>query len=664
MTSQASLASSSNASFFTSSSGDDDEPVRASMETASPRPSGDTDTVDDSVYSSTSTPSQSRRASLNEGKDADARSATPTLSGGSPRPSHDATDTPRAPSPALPRSTSRQSTRSDMSETAVELAPPVEAKTAADFEKEEGASTLTRTGSRQSRHPQLDHTVLTIHAEPEGAHEGGQVDGGAEPYASAAGSFDTSRSNYEDGKTDVASVAHILPASAAALTAAGLPTDHSTASYPPSCKSESKRGLSPSASPGLALEAAEAAAAPPDGGLRAWLNVLGGFLVLASSFGVVNALGAFQAYYEHFLFPHKSSSEIAWIGSAQLCLFFLCALVAGPLFDKGHFRAVMAFGSSMWLLSIFLIPEAKTYGQMMVIQGIVGGLGVGFLFLPSMSIQSHWFAKRRALAIGIVASGSSVGGVGFPIMLNRLFANPDVGFKNGVRACGYVVLACLIVANLIMRPNPSRKHIKKPPPPPLKEMFSAPFICLVLGSWLLSFGVWFPNFYEQLYFQANGASPNAVTYALAFFNTGSFFGRIIPNLIADYIGPFNVQAVCCFGAGTVIFLMRVMKSSDALLILHAVLYGFFSGAFISLVSPVTVSISRDLSEIGLRQGIAFLITAGSSVACNPIAGRLLAMHDGEWIHPIVFAGTMVLAGSVAMTVGTVLRAKEKGTWRV
>ena len=115
--------------------------------------------------------------------------------------------------------------------------------------------------------------------------------------ASAVGSFDTSRSNYEDGKTDVASVAHILPASAAALT--GLPTDHSTASYTPSCKSESKRGLSPSASPGLALDAAEAAAAPPDGGLRAWLNVLGGFLVLASSFGVVNALGAFQAYHEH-----------------------------------------------------------------------------------------------------------------------------------------------------------------------------------------------------------------------------------------------------------------------------------------------------------------------------------------------------------------------------
>ncbi|BGP37108.1 hypothetical protein JCM10449v2_001012 [Rhodotorula kratochvilovae] len=427
-----------------------------------------------------------------------------------------------------------------------------------------------------------------------------------------------------------------------------------TLSYPPS-KAESKRDSSTRTS----SDGADTLTGPPDGGLRAWLNVLGGFLVLFASFGVVNALGAFQAYYEQFLFPHKSSSDIAWIGSTQLCLFFLCALLVGPLFDKGHFRAIMATGSVFWILSIFLIPQMSTYGGMMGVQGILGGLGVGFLFLPSMSIQSHWFARRRALAIGIVASGSSVGGVCFPIMLNKLFANPDVGFANGVRACGYVVVACLVTANCIMAPHPARKHMQKPPPPPLKQMF----ICLVLGAFLLSFGVWFPNFYEQLYFQANGASTTATTYALAFFNAGSFFGRTIPNLIADYVGPFNVQAVCCFGAGIMIFLMKVM-TSEALLILHAVLYGFFSGAFIALVSPITVSISNDLSEIGLRQGIAFLIVAGSSVGCNPIAGRLLANNHGNFMHPIAFAGTMVLAGSVSMTVGRVLRAREKGTWRV
>ena len=115
-----------------------------------------------------------------------------------------------------------------------------------------------------------------------------------------------------------------------------------------------------------------------------------------------------------FLFPTKSSPDIAWIGSCQLCLFFLCALIVGPLFDKGYFHSIMAVGSALWLLSIFLIPQVTTYGAMMGVQGILGGLGVGFLFLPSMSIQSHWFARRRALAIGIVASGSSAGGVCFP----------------------------------------------------------------------------------------------------------------------------------------------------------------------------------------------------------------------------------------------------------
>lgn len=158
-------------------------------------------------------------------------------------------------------------------------------------------------------------------------------------------------------------------------------------------------------------------------------------------------------------YTSHTESQISWIGSCQLCLFFLLALVAGPLFDKGHFRYLIGAGSVLWTLSVFLIPEAQTYGQCMFVQGILGGLGVGLLFVPSasgssffsflfpqiltnrslftqLSVQSHWFEKRRSLAVGIVASGSSVGGICFPIMLNKLIANPDVGFATAVRAGG------------------------------------------------------------------------------------------------------------------------------------------------------------------------------------------------------------------------------------
>lgn len=160
--------------------------------------------------------------------------------------------------------------------------------------------------------------------------------------------------------------------------------------------------------------------------------------------------------WQQIRYTSHTESQISWIGSCQLCLFFLLALVAGPLFDKGRFRYLVGAGSVLWTLSVFLIPEAQTYSQSMFVQGILGGLGVGLLFVPSasgsnswiplckpgpnrgsfhiqLSVQSHWFEKRRSLAVGVVASGSSVGGICFPIMLNKLIANPNVGFDTAVR---------------------------------------------------------------------------------------------------------------------------------------------------------------------------------------------------------------------------------------
>ncbi|GEM11995.1 MFS monocarboxylate transporter [Rhodotorula toruloides] len=384
------------------------------------------------------------------------------------------------------------------------------------------------------------------------------------------------------------------------------------------------------------------AIAPPDGGLRAWLNVLGGFLILFASFGLVTAYGVFQAYYKQAFLRDHSESAISWIGSVQLCLFFVMALVAGPLFDKGRFRFLIGFGSGLWILSIFLIPQATKYWHTMLIQGVLGGLAVGILFLPALSIQSHWFERRRALAIGLVASGTSIGGIVFPIMLNKLIVNPNVGFANAVRAAGYLVAALLVIANLIMAPHPARALAKKPPHPPLKHIFNPTYTFFVIGAAILGFGCWMPNFYIQVYFKVHGASANATYYSLAMFNAGSFLGRTLPNLVAD---------------------SQIMTSQPAL-ISFAILYGFFSGGFISLVSPLIVSISDHLGEIGLRQGIAFLCMAASALGGNPIAGRLLTTHHGDFLYPIVFAATMLLAGTAITAIGLALQMKKKGSWRV
>lgn len=56
----------------------------------------------------------------------------------------------------------------------------------------------------------------------------------------------------------------------------------------------------------------------PDGGLRAWLVVLGGFCSLFCTFGLVNCVGVFQEYYLRGPLRDYSASTVSWITSLQV----------------------------------------------------------------------------------------------------------------------------------------------------------------------------------------------------------------------------------------------------------------------------------------------------------------------------------------------------------
>lgn len=51
----------------------------------------------------------------------------------------------------------------------------------------------------------------------------------------------------------------------------------------------------------------------------------------------------------------------------------------------------------------------KRYWEFMLAQGVCMGLGMTSLFLPSIALIPSYFSKKRALAAGICATGSSIG---------------------------------------------------------------------------------------------------------------------------------------------------------------------------------------------------------------------------------------------------------------
>jgi hypothetical protein len=61
----------------------------------------------------------------------------------------------------------------------------------------------------------------------------------------------------------------------------------------------------------------------PEGGLKAYLTVLGAFMAFASIFGRMSAFGIYQVWYGSNQLQHLSASTISWIGSLQYGIFFV-----------------------------------------------------------------------------------------------------------------------------------------------------------------------------------------------------------------------------------------------------------------------------------------------------------------------------------------------------
>ena len=172
--------------------------------------------------------------------------------------------------------------------------------------------------------------------------------------------------------------------------------------------------------------------------------------------GTINAFGVFQTYYEANLLSNESPSNISWIGSIQAFLLLMVGVLTGPAYDAGYFRVLVGVGSLAIPLGFMMLSLCKTYWQILLAQAFLIGMGNGCLFVPSVAILPQWFSSRKALANGIAASGSSIGGIIYPIVFRQLY--PQIGFGWTVRVMGFLSLATCAFSFFVMRPRVFPTH--------------------------------------------------------------------------------------------------------------------------------------------------------------------------------------------------------------
>jgi MFS family permease len=119
-------------------------------------------------------------------------------------------------------------------------------------------------------------------------------------------------------------------------------------------------------------------------------------------------------------------------------------------------------------------------------------------------------------------------------------------------------------------------------------------------------GIFIPLFYIVDYAHHLAISPHMAFYTLAAMNAGGVLGRIAPAYVSDAIGHFNILTPSAFLCGLTCLVFWLFSKSLISLMLFAATYGFFSGAFISVITPCVAKIS-DIREIGTRMGMLYSI---------------------------------------------------------
>ncbi|RMZ76239.1 hypothetical protein DV738_g5040, partial [Chaetothyriales sp. CBS 135597] len=376
----------------------------------------------------------------------------------------------------------------------------------------------------------------------------------------------------------------------------------------------------------------------PDGGARAWLVVAGGWCCLFCSFGWIMCMGVFQEYYDQEM-EEYSPSTIAWIPSMQVFLMFLLAPIWGKMFDNRGPRELLIGGSVLHIFGLMMLSLCTEYYQVFLAQGVCSALGTSALFYAGNNTVGRWFLKRRALALGIVSSGSSTGGLVISILAARLISL--IGFPWTIRTIAFIYTFLLAIALLTIK---TRLEHRSTPfvllnfIRPLKERAVA---ITALASFLFFLAVFIPYDYLPLYAIHEGMGRRLALNLLPIAN-GT---RILPSWAGDRFGKFNVM-VLITGLSTIFTLaIWIPAKSEAGLVAYAALYGFTSGSFVALIPAVVAQLSST-AEYGLRLGTNSLAVSVAVLIGNPIAGALVTATGGGFIALQIFAGVALFLGTV------------------
>ncbi|KAI8072262.1 major facilitator superfamily domain-containing protein [Gilbertella persicaria] len=387
-----------------------------------------------------------------------------------------------------------------------------------------------------------------------------------------------------------------------------------------------------------------------DGGYG-WFVILGAFFVQVTSFGTITSWGVMQDYYEQHLFNNTPNAalNLSFVGTiAMVCMNSASPIVQICVSVFG-IRAVLITGTLFIGIGLEMAGFATQIWHLYLTQGVVFGIGASCIYVAIMGVAPQWFTKRRGLALGLVASGSGIGGLIIPFVMTPV--NQRLGPGWTYRILGFVCLFCDILACITVRQRiPSTKARKR-----LSQIIdfsvfkNANFVLFTIASNIGLFGYFIPYFFLPSYATYIGLSDTEGSALVAVSAAGNFIGRIICGFLADRFGKVNTNLLFTFISSLSCLLIWTFSSSYGSLMAFSVVFGLTSGSFFALISPLTAYI---LGPELFPSGLSLLLLSN----VIPVFGSNIAsaVESGVDASPFfsykMFAGVAYLVGAFVLLI--------------
>jgi MFS family permease len=298
-------------------------------------------------------------------------------------------------------------------------------------------------------------------------------------------------------------------------------------------------------------------------------------------------------------------------------------VVIGRAIDRMGYWVPALITSVMLGAGFILASFSTSVLQFSLVQGLLIGVGTAATFGPLIADLSHWFDRRRGVAVSCAAVGSYIAGALWPAIMPGVMAAE--GWRFTYAAIGVVCIVTMVPLTLMLRRQPprgapaGRQGSRQVHPISLSP--AALQILLVIAGLGCCVAMSMPQVHIVAYCMDLGYGVARGADMLSIMMAAGIVSRIGSGFLADRIGGIRTLLLGSVLQGLALLFYIPFDGLASLYVVSAI-FGLSQGGIVPCYA-VIVREYMPAAEAGQRVGIVIMVT---------IMGMAIGGWMSGWIY--------------------------------